>query len=152
MSTDLAIRRLRRIIALRLTIFGVRFDELAKRLFSYAAVGVINTLVDYGIFVMLVYATGVPPTVANIISYSTGTAVSFTLNRIVTFRNIVYSHGLRRQIWRFVLVNLTSLALSTLIVRTLSVQISPAAAKLASIPPILIWGFVCANRLVFSAR
>lgn len=125
--------------------------ESIPRPVKYAIVGVLNTLVDLTIFVTLTESLGISPKLANIVSYSAGILVSFVLNRRLVFRYHSYHHGVRQQLIRFAVVNLLSLAISTTLVVVLSAQVPPLMAKLLSIPPVFVWGFLCTRRIVFSA-
>jgi putative flippase GtrA len=53
---------------------------------KFQCVGVVNFLVDYGVFTLLNGLLGWPVAIANTISYSCGIVNSFLLNRYWTFR------------------------------------------------------------------
>jgi len=61
--------------------------ESMRQLFSYAAVGVVNTGVGYGIIFTCMYLLGVGPVTSNVLGYSVGLVVSYLLNRAFTFRS-----------------------------------------------------------------
>ncbi len=54
---------------------------------KFCAVGVVNTLVGYGVVIFTSYGLGLDPYSANICGYAVGLMVSFTLNRRFTFRS-----------------------------------------------------------------
>lgn len=60
-------------------------DRLAARIAAFSVVGVINAIVGLGTIAIMVLA-GASPTLANIVGYSLGLIVSFTLNSSITFR------------------------------------------------------------------
>ena len=57
-----------------------------RRLISYGIVGVINTLVDYGVFYLLYRLVNVDIRPSQIAGFLSGTVVSYILNSNVTFR------------------------------------------------------------------
>ncbi|MEM3886806.1 MAG: GtrA family protein [Candidatus Methanomethylicia archaeon] len=64
-------------------------SEQAKKFntfFKYLLVGLMNTIVGYGIIFSLMYI-GVSPEVSNIIGYAIGITVSYVLNKIYTFKS-----------------------------------------------------------------
>ncbi len=74
----------------------------------FATVGVLNTGVDMVIFFLLTWL-GMPYVAAQVVSYSCGTANSYLLNKIWTFRSSGFSYS---EITRFIVVNLASLGVS----------------------------------------
>ncbi|KGE19447.1 GtrA family protein [Paenibacillus wynnii] len=89
---------------------------------KFNAVGVLNTLVDFAIFTLL-HSIGMVYGVAQVISYSAGTANSFILNKKVTFRDRERSStdGFdRKQLLRFILLNLVVLGISLLLMNLLT--------------------------------
>lgn len=104
------------------------------KMVKFALVGVVNTGVDFAIFMLLVYALGVPAWLAQTVSYAGGVANSFWLNRRWTFRaSGSGSHW--REALRFAAVNGASFAAATAVLIGLheGLDWSPAAAKAASI-------------------
>lgn len=138
-----------------------RFRRLVHSsvLTRFASMGVINTLVDLGLYVLL-YTLGVMPVVANFVSTSAGLAVSFVGNRRFVFR----SEGNRvREAVSFLLVagtgiwviqpivilaataGLTELGVTTTaLVGTIS--------KVLAIGVAAVWNYLLYSRLVFRNR
>lgn len=81
-----------------------------RRLVRFGVVSVIATVVDFGIFNLLVIPKLLSPVVATTISYSAGTVASYFLNKWFTFRggrdSVVHEFGL------FVLINVVGLAMN----------------------------------------
>jgi putative flippase GtrA len=118
------------------------------KIVKFGLVGVLNTAADVTVFWALTRAA-LTPTAANLVSYSCGTAVSFTLNRRWTFRSA--SARPFRELLKFLLVNLGGLLISTGIVGLGTLAMPPLAAKLLSVPFSFAWNF-CLNRYwVFAA-
>ena len=117
--------------------------------FRFAAVGVLNTGIDFALFTVLVHAAGWAPVPANIVSYGTGIANSFVLNKFWTFRDTTPLARSGVPFARFLVINLSSLALSTGVVALL-VPVMPAVwAKVVSIGVVFVWNFTLTRRFVF---
>lgn len=80
---------------------------------KFSLVGVLNTGVDIAIFFILTWL-GVPYLAAQIISYSSGAANSYLLNKVWTFRSCGLSYA---EMVRFAVVNLASLGISVAALR-----------------------------------
>lgn len=85
---------------------GIDFARLAR----FGLVSVITTLIDFGIFNLLVIPKLLPPVAATTISYTCGIVASFVLNKWFTFRgrrdNMAHEFGL------FVAINVVGLTLN----------------------------------------
>lgn len=94
--------------------FWDKNKRIAGQFGKFMAVGVVNFLVDFGVFKLLSVVFGVPVVISNIISYTCGVINSFLVNRYWTFKikhKFVSVHFLK-----FVFVNLISLGVNTLAV------------------------------------
>lgn len=133
----------------------------------FAAIGVINTAIDFGFLNLFAHAFGVPRIPANIMSASIAMCFSFFMNRTVVFNG--RSGDARRQAVLFVLVTLTSayliqnviiyfftdlwtwpLTTTHDIIGLLDEEVfitngAKAAATLGS----LVWNYIFYNRVVF---
>jgi putative flippase GtrA len=65
----------------------VRYAEEARRLARFIAVGVLNTLVGYGLIFGLMLLAGWSPELSNITGYALGLVVAYLLHRSVTFKS-----------------------------------------------------------------
>lgn len=74
----------------------------------FGIVGVMNTAVDYAVFLLLFYAVGLPSVVSKVISYSAGVVNSYIFNSRWTFKE--QSRDSARQKARFLLVSLAGCA------------------------------------------
>lgn len=86
---------------------------------KFNAVGLLNTLIDFAIFTLLT-SFGLVYALAQVLSYSAGTANSFILNKKVTFKDS--SQGDRMQLLRFIVLNLIVLGISLLLMHLLTDQ------------------------------
>lgn len=55
-----------------------------KKLIKYPLVGILNTIIGFGIIFGLMF-TGVSPEISNLSGYSIGIVISYILNKIFTF-------------------------------------------------------------------
>ena len=111
------------------------FRKYKKSIFhfmKFAAVGVVNLGVDYGILTLLHVVAGIHIVPSNVVSYSCGVINSFFLNRYWTFKihlkffseytlkpGILFKDGARFKFisppfMKFIFVNLLSLGVNTL--------------------------------------
>ncbi|HZK35205.1 MAG TPA: GtrA family protein [Bacillota bacterium] len=88
-----------------------------KELLKFSLVGGMNTLVDFGVFALLTGLVRLEPTVSHVLSYSCGVVNSYFFNRRWTFK--MRNKSSLREVVRFVVVNLLSLGLSTLVINYL---------------------------------
>jgi putative flippase GtrA len=79
----------------------------------HAATSILATVVDYLTMIALVSLVGIRPVRATAISAGAGAITSFTFGRHFTYRGAA-GVAARHQLWRFVLVSGSSLALNTL--------------------------------------
>jgi putative flippase GtrA len=129
----------------------------------FAAVGAVNTLVDFAVFLSLASVLHVPTVIANIISTTCALCVSYVLNKKAVFGD-TDSHNYR-QIATFVVVTLTGLWLiqSVIIVQVSSWLVTVfgsethaplvlLAAKLIASVVSLVWNYVWYSRVVFRKK
>jgi putative flippase GtrA len=126
------------------------------RVSMFGLVSVATTAVDFALFNVLVTGGVVGPVVSNLISYSAGVLLSYTLNKRYTF-----SGGGRDRVSEefgmFVLLNIVALGLSTAAVAAVTAvagenAILLNAAKLASGVVIFALKYVAFKRWVYPVR
>ena len=59
--------------------------QLTAEFIRFCVVGVLNTIIDLGLFALLTRLLELDPLIANLVSFSTGAANSFLLNKYWTF-------------------------------------------------------------------
>lgn len=116
------------------------------RPFRYALVGGANTALDLALFAALT-AVGVAPKAANLVSYGSGIALSFVLNRRWTFSDTA-GDGVEMLI-RFIALNLGALLVSTMLVTELSQMMVPVIAKMLSLPVMFPLSYGMSRHFVF---
>ena len=92
---------------------------------KFMAVGVLNFLVDFFVFMLLNKVVGLYSVYANIISYSCGVVNSYFFNRMWTFKTKLKYFS--KDFMKFIFVNLISLGVSTLAVYILVERFMMAA-------------------------
>lgn len=135
-------------------------DRSAKlgKLVRFAIVGSFNTLLDFVLLFLFVYAAHLDTYLSNILSTGICLVISFLLNRQWTFRS---DGDQRRQFILFLIVTLIGLwgvqtALIWLVERLLSGWIEGpvllAVAKLVATVGSLTWNYLLYDRVVFKER
>ncbi|MDP2801312.1 MAG: GtrA family protein [Phreatobacter sp.] len=121
-----------------------------RRIVTFAAVGVVNTLVDIMAFLLLTRWFGVAALLANVASFSLGAANSYVLNRLVTFPDAAAPLGSAGTILRFAAVTLVALGMSSATLAAgLALSLDDIAAKAASIAATFAGCFVLNRYVVF---
>lgn len=120
------------------------------RMFKFSLVGVVNTAIDVTLFALLVHVFQWEVLPANILSYSTGILNSFVMNKLWTFHDQrPFSHSLQPFVL-FVVINISSLFLSTAVVWLFSHYLAKLTAKLASVGVVFVWNYTLTRLLVFT--
>lgn len=141
---------------------------------KFAVIGVMNTLVDFLAYTLITALTPVGDIVANIISYSLGVLNSYFFNTLWTFRAERKRNA--KEFVSFILVNIVSLGVSTLVIYICGTYIFAGSAlaksiasgalgrlisseehavsilsKVIAIPITLIVNFICTKLFVFKS-
>jgi putative flippase GtrA len=122
----------------------------------YAAVGFINTVIDFGLLFLL-KSLGIPVELANICSTGTAFVFSFFANKKYTFKTT--DTNVAREMVLFVIVTLFGLWVLQTIVMNLTMplikqivgdqNIALLIAKLIATAVSLVWNYVLYSKLVF---
>lgn len=88
------------------------------RVIKFGAVGVINTLVDFGVFTLVSEFLRFSPSMAQSAGYGSGIVCSFVLNHLVTFSDAKKETGAGQvlRFVRFIIVNGVSWGVSALLI------------------------------------
>jgi putative flippase GtrA len=115
-------------------------------LIKYGIVGVINTLVDFSVSSLCHYVIGLSAELATASGYICGIVCSYILNGRFTFRT-------KGSIWKFLLVNGVSLALSVGLTHLLaSIGLEYAIAKALTIIVTTTVNYIGYKLLVFKVK
>lgn len=119
-----------------------------KSFSRFSVVGLINTFIDFGIFVFLFYVAGFSGVSAHICAFFVALSNSFVFNALWTFKNLKRDQ-LIKQVSAFIIVGLIGLALSTPVVKYLSFWIHPLLAKVAAMFVSFTWNYIGSWIFVF---
>ncbi len=115
----------------------------------FAVVGVVNTALDVALFSLFYYVLDLPLLLANSSGYLTAATNSFFLNKYWTFAESGTQGRVHRQFVLFLALGLLGLALSNIVVWSLSAYISEIFAKLWSVGVLFVWNFGTSRSIVF---
>jgi putative flippase GtrA len=117
------------------------------QILKYLLVGIINTIVGYGIIFFLMFV-GVSPEVSNIVGYAVGISVSYVLNKIYTFQSKAHP---KKEFPKFVLSLLASYTLNflTLVLCIHILKINPYISQIISGAVYTLSGFVFLKYFAF---
>jgi putative flippase GtrA len=124
------------------------FRRHGSRAARFAVVGVLNTAIDFGVFIVLLYALSWPLLLANTIGYAAGLANSYLLNSRWTFRDAERPSSPGRAA-RYAGLNLVGLLLANATVWLLAQMLAPWLAKCGALGVTFIWNYWSAQRFVF---
>ncbi|WP_025720156.1 GtrA family protein [Paenibacillus sp. 1-18] len=118
----------------------------------FGMVGLVNTGVDYIIFMLLAWA-GVPVLIAQIVSYSCGTANSYILNSKWTFNKQRSNDTHKSQLPKFIAINLIVLGLTALLLQLLhtGTELPLALCKLIATAAGMIINYIGSRYWVFGS-
>lgn len=114
----------------------------------FAMVGAFNSVLDVGLFAILVHGAGVPAPLANLITHGTAITSSYALNRYWTFA-ARRGAASGRQFALFFALNLVALGISTVIVLLAEEAIGAVPAKLLSLIATFAWNYTTSRLFVF---
>ena len=119
---------------------------------SFAMVGVVNTLIDLGIFLTAYSAFGLPLIAANVFSWLIAVSCSYVMNSFITF---AHESG-RKLSWRaygtFVASGIAGVIANTAMLVVASYWMPVIAAKLLAIIASFVVNFSLSHFVVFRPR
>lgn len=122
-----------------------------KQISRFSIVGVMNTLIDFSIFSLCFYILGFHVVVANICAVCLAIINSFLWNSFWTFKGFKKGR-IKSQIFRFFLIALIGMVISTLIVYALEPYIPALLAKALAVVVTLGWNYCASWVWVFKER
>lgn len=118
-----------------------------RRPLTFAAIGVINTGVDFAALSALILLAAWPTAAANVASYCCGLTCSYYLNRNWTFRDRLPRPRLGAAI--FVGANLVGLVINTAVVALLAPTAGVLAAKVCATVATFATNYAFSSRVAF---
>jgi putative flippase GtrA len=124
---------------------------LGREFLRFGLVGVVNTALDFCLFVLLYRWAGLEPLLANGLAFAVAVSNSYLMNHHWTFAR---SGGERSFLAyaRFVVLNAGGLLLGTLAILVLGEYMLPELAKLVATLLTLVWNFTSSRHFVFKPR
>jgi len=119
------------------------------RLVKFAVVGVANTAIDFGVFLLLFYGLGWALLVANTLAWGAGVTNSYLVNSRWTFHDPARRDRPARAAL-FVAFNLCGLLLANAVIWTLALVVPAWLAKIGAIGATLICNYWSSQRFVFT--
>ncbi len=116
----------------------------------FGLVGVVNTVVDFVLFVLLYRVADIDPLLANGIAFLFAVTNSYLMNHRWTFRRSGGSISLVAYL-RFVALNTGGLLIGTTAILLLKGVMPLEFAKLIAAGLTLIWNYTCSKLFVFNA-
>ncbi len=117
----------------------------------FGLVGIVNTAVDFVIFVLLYRGTGLDPLLCNVIAFLVAVTNSYFLNHHWTFRRSGSTVSLIAYV-RFAALNAGGLVIGTLAILLLGRFMPLELAKLLAAGLTLIWNYACSRLFVFNTE
>lgn len=134
---------------------------LIVKAMSFAAVGVVNSVIDFGVFFVAVQYFGAPLVMANVLSWLVAVSNSYVLNSTVTFARESGRQLRLGTYLKFLVSGLAGLVVNTTVL-VLAVQIAPrfiadpalqlAAAKACAIMASFLVNFTLSYLVVFRKK
>jgi putative flippase GtrA len=125
--------------------------SLRLKAMSFGAIGVVNTLIDYSMFLLGYYGLGLPLVPANILSWLVAVSGSYVMNSFITFA----AESGRQLRWRdygtFVVSGVAGLIANTLTLVAVSYLLPVLVAKLFAIGVSFLVNFSLSHFVVFRA-
>jgi putative flippase GtrA len=115
----------------------------------FAVVGLINFVVDYGLFWALFYGAGLSLVTANTISILAAATNSFLLNKVWTFQDASRGRASMRRYGRFLVFTGLSVVLANVVIWLLARILPVPLAKFGSIAVTMVFNYWTSRRYVF---
>lgn len=80
-------------VASRRAILGSRSSIVMRQFISFFLVGIFNTLFGYAVIFLGMYGLGLSAITSNVLGYTLGLFISYSLNRVFTFKDSSKSAG-----------------------------------------------------------
>ena len=131
-----------------------RYSEggVGLRILRFSAVGVLNSLIDFGVFYLLSTRFGVNVLSANAIAYGIAVTNSFLCNKYWTFSSPFSGRRTTWEFGMFVAGNLLGLLVSTLTLMVSSLFLPPALGKVLAIGIGFPWNYWYTRHFVYAKR
>ncbi len=122
--------------------------KIPKQFLKFLSVGVANTIVDIGVFTLLIYLFGIYYIISiNVLSYSIGIICSFFLNAKYTFKDNDLTF---KKFSKLYASSLFGMGLNTLIVYALIVAgVNTVITKISASGIVVMYNYIICKRYIF---
>jgi putative flippase GtrA len=125
----------------------LQLSQKYQQLIVYGVIGMSGATLDFLAYLFLYQVVNIPPPIASFISVTLGITNNFILNSRFNFR---VSNKLLQRFISFYSIGLVGALVSALLIALLQhFQIGPTAAKLITIPPIVLGQYIFNKRISF---
>ena len=124
---------------------------LFKKAGSFAAIGVVNTLIDFGVFVLAYQVAELPLIPANVVAWVIAVSGSYVMNSYITFAAESGRQLRTRAYGAFVLSGIVGLVANTTVLFLASYVMPVLIAKLIAIGVSFLVNFTISHLVVFRA-
>jgi putative flippase GtrA len=119
---------------------------------NFGLIGLVNTAIDFGIFLFAYYHLGLPIIVANLFSWVFAVSSSYVLNSMITFATESRRELSARTYATFVLAQIAGFAANTTTVVAASIFMPVLVGKVLSIGVGFLVNFLLSHFVVFRRR
>lgn len=139
------------IVTLRHPHIGFRLTVM-RQFVKFCMVGVLNTMVSFGVYAMLTRYALLDPLAANAIAFVIAVTISFILNKMWTFSDMSATYV--RQYYRFFVISGIGLVISELIIFTLHkmFHVFDITAFIISVVVVMFWNFGANKSWTFNKK
>jgi len=123
-----------------------------RKMASFALVGLCNTAIDFGVFMLAYRMLGLPIVAANIVAWLVAVSGSYVMNTMITFQAETGRVLRRKDYVNFAMSGVLGVIATTATLVVLSWHLPVAAAKLVSIAVGFAVNFTMSNLVVFRRR
>lgn len=124
-------------------------NATARQLFRFGIVGVLNTAIDFAVFILLYFVFDVPIVLANTAGYCFGVINSFICNKYWTFVGHENDIRVAHQFARFLALYFVGLGISNLVIWLLASFTPALIAKGFATIVSFLWNFWSTRRFVY---
>ena len=117
----------------------------------FGLVGVVNTFIDFIVFVLLYRLTDIDPLLCNGMAFLVAVSNSYLMNHHWTFRDSGITLSFKSYL-RFVALNTGGLLIGTLAILLLGEFMPLEFAKIIAAGLTLIWNYTCSKIFVFNTE
>ncbi len=116
----------------------------------FGLVGLVNSGIDFGLFVVLHNSVGLDPVIAHAIGFSCAAANSFVVNKLWTFEDRDWSRGAASGALKFFAVAIGGLLIGAALIWLLTPPLPAIISKALAIALTFLWNYQLSRRFVFN--